>query len=184
MVWIIILFLFLIGASVALIFAIATVVALFFAKGVPYVSLPKAKVRRIVELVGTRRGAFEKIIDFGSGDGRVLFAFEKAGAKNLHGYEISLWPFVLSCIKKFFKKSKAEFYFKDFFKTDLRGVDIVFCYLMENALKSLKEKFARELKPGARVVCFGFEIKNWHEPEVIFLNPENKEVDRIFIYER
>jgi len=180
MVWIVILILFLIGVGVALIFAIATVVALFFAKGVPFVSLPQKTIQKIVQQVNF--GKQDKIADFGSGDGRVLFAFEKAGAKNLQGYEISLWPFALSRIQKFFKCSKVKFYFTNFHSADLKDVDIVFCYLMENALKSLKDKFAQELKPSARVVCFGFQIKNWHKPEIIFLNQKNKEIDRIFIY--
>jgi len=118
------------------------------------------------------------------GDGRVLRTFEGQGVKDLTGYEVSLWAYLLARIKNKFLKSKSRIIFKNFKRVDLSRYNIVFCYLMDYYINSsaFKNKLDKELKPEAKLISYGFEIKNWREPEIIYTNKENKNLGRIFIY--
>ena len=48
---------------------------------------------------------------------------------------------------------------KDFFKQNIKEADVVFVYLVPKALDKLLPKFKKELKTGARIISFVYEIK-------------------------
>jgi len=158
------------------------VLVLPFTKGVPYVPLRKKQLNQVANVFD-----FEKdlnIVDLGCGDGRVLRKLEKKGFKKLIGYEINLWPYSLAKIKNFFTRSNSKIILKNFEKVDLGKFDIVFCYLLESYLEQLKQKFEKELKPGSKLISFGFQIKDWAPIEIVQTNKKNKNLGRIFIYQR
>ena len=76
-------------------------------------------------------------------------------------------------IKNKLLKSKSKVYFKNFKKVDLSEYNVIFCYLLDYYLNSLKQKFDKELKPGTKIISYGFPIKNWHKPE---------KLGRMFVY--
>lgn len=158
----------------------STLIGLFRARGVPFVTLRNKQLRDIDKYV--KLHSEDKLVDLGCGDGRVLRLFEKQGLKYLHGYEVNLWAVVLSKIFNFFRRSKTEVYFKNFNKVDLSQYNVVFCYLLDFSLKRLRDKFDRELKPGAKIISYAFEVPEWREPEIIYTNDRNKKLGRIFIY--
>lgn len=166
--------------SVLIVWIVSQPIGLIRAKGVPFVPLTKKKLQKVLEHVHLQ--STDSLVDLGSGDGRVLRGFEKQGVEKLAGYEVNYWAYLLSLAKNKFYHSKAKMYFKNFKKIDLGQYNIVFCYLLEGYLTALKDKFNQELKPGAKVISYGFEVKNWLEPEIIYTIPENKNLGRIFIY--
>ena len=156
------------------------IIGLIMARGVPFVSLTRrqlATVDRCIKLNST-----DRVTDLGCGDARVLRMFEKQGVKNLTGYEINFWAYLLAKIKNKFHKSKAKIYFRNFKKNNLSEYNVIFCYLMPNYLNSLKNKFDQELKPGTKIISYAFQIKNWREPEIIYTNNKNNNLGRVFIY--
>jgi ribosomal protein L11 methylase PrmA len=161
--------------------AISSLVALIQTKGVPYVPLSKKQLQDIAKNIQVNKN--DRIIDLGCGDGRVLRLFEQQGAKDLTGYEINLWAYILARIKNKIHHSRANVYCQDFNQINLNRYNIIFCYLLESYLSGLRTKFEQELKPGTKIISYGFAIKNWRQPtQVIHTNTKRFTLGRIFIY--
>lgn len=159
-----------------LLWSVSSLVGLIRSRGVPYIPLNKSKLEFLNQNI--KFNVNDRIIDLGCGDGRVLRMFEKQGVRNLTGYEINYWAYLIAKIKNQLHKSKAKVYFKNFNKVDLSQYNVIFCYLLPYAITSMKEKFDRELTPGTRVVSYAFEAKDWRKPEVLSDGNGRK----IFIY--
>lgn len=151
--------------SAAFFYTLYLFIWLIFTRSVPFVPLSKKQLKTISANI--KLNPEDKIIDLGCGDGRVLRMFEKQGAKDLTGYEINFWTYLLAKIRNKLQKSKAKIYFKDFKKINLSKYNIIFCYLSNYQMNSLKEKFDRELVPGTKIISYVFSIKNWYNPEII-----------------
>ena len=109
----------------------------------------------------------EVFYDLGSGDGRLVIAAAKQGAK-AYGVErvltlvlwsrLNIWLFGL--------RGKAFIKYGNLLKADLHDADIVFCYLMPHGMEKLRHKLEIELRPGTRLLARAFKVPNW-EPVVI-----------------
>jgi len=108
--------------------------------------------------------------------------FEKQGVRKLEGYEINFWAYLKAQVINSLVKSRSRVIYKNFNRINLEKYNVVFCYLLEDCLSSLRKKFDKELKPGTKVISFAFAIKEWGEPEIIYTNETNKNLSRIFIY--
>ena len=157
------------------------ILSLPFTKGVPYVPLKEKQLNNIFNNVNLHKDA--RIVDIGCGDGRVLRILEKDGYKNLYGYEINPWPYLIGKVKNLFSKSKTKIILKNFEKVSLGEYDVIFCYLLKSYLKRLRPKFEKELKPGTKIISYAFEIEGWQPERIIFSNKKNKKLGRTFIYE-
>lgn len=133
-------------------------------RGAPFVPVRKEKIEKAIELRGLEPG--QKITDLGSGDGRVLIAAARRGARAI-GFEIN--PFLVWKANSNIKKEKLEKLaiakWGNFWWQDLSSFDVVFVYGISNIMRGLEKKLQRELKPGAKVVCFSFQFPNW-QPEI------------------
>lgn len=69
--------------------------------GAIYVPTSEEKIEKMVKLLKIKPG--QKVVDLGAGDGRVLVALAKAGAK-AYGYEIN--PYLVSRAIKNIQKAK------------------------------------------------------------------------------
>lgn len=137
-----------------------TVIAIF--KGASYVPTTHRRVARLLDLVEIKPG--EKLLDLGSGDGRILFAAAKRGATCV-GVEIN--P-LLCHYSRFLAKLKrvkgVTIEEKDFWRRDLSDIDILTVYLVPIRLDQLKAKVCSEMKSGSRVATAVYHFKDW-EPE-------------------
>lgn len=109
------------------------------------------------------------VTDFGSGDGRLLIAAAKAGAKKCYGYEIQPWLIKLS--RKLIKEEKFEDRIEilphSFWHADVSNTTAILLYQISYAMKGIEEKLQKELPAGARVVANGFVFPNWKEEKII-----------------
>lgn len=140
------------------IFTFLFVYALFF--GAPYVPIPKYGLDKIIEYADIKPG--QKAVDLGSGDGRIIIAMARAGAI-AHGYEINpvlVW-WTRRKIKKEGLEGKATVYLKSFWNEDLSKYDVVTLFGVRKIMKRLEEKLDKELKPGAKIISFGFSFPDW-----------------------
>lgn len=118
--------------------------------------------RRIARAMCKIAGVTDKdvIYDLGSGDGSALLtAAEEFGAKGI-GIEIDPTRVWISQFRSQFQpeKDKVHFLKKNFFDVDVSDATVIFVYLVPKALLRLKFKFAKELKPGTRIVSFRYKI--------------------------
>ncbi len=124
----------------------------------PWVPIRKKEVDRMLALAELKPGML--IYDLGSGDGRVLIqAVKKYGVK-AEGFEISLLPYLYSIIKVLILglRNNIKIHYKSIWSISLEPADVVFCFLMPNALKKLENKVAKELKPAGRFVSYAFRL--------------------------
>ncbi len=103
-------------------------------------------------------GPEDRVIEFGSGDGRFLKLVAAQGA-TVTGYEINplLWLFAsLRCINNRRVKNKLGSAWGKSFET----ADVVFAFLMPKFMGRLENKLDRELKPSTIVITYIFPLPN------------------------
>ncbi|HTX86788.1 MAG TPA: SAM-dependent methyltransferase [Candidatus Nanoarchaeia archaeon] len=134
-------------------------------RAAPWLPMYANDVARVIDLAKIKEG--EKFFDLGAGDGRTLFAAAGAGAIS-EGFEISLLPYLITKIKILCspKKNKPKIFFRDFWKINLSEADVIFVFLMPRIMEKLKEKMEKELKPGARIICYTWPMPGW-EPAAV-----------------
>lgn len=147
----------------------------------PWLPLWKNDVKRMLKLSGVQKG--EKLYDLGAGDGRIIIAAAKDYDAITVGYEIATLPYFIGYIKIILSglSKKASLRYKNFFKEDLSQADVVCAFLTPPAMAKLKTKLEKELKPGARVVSYAFEIKGW-QPKTV--DKPSEKVTSIYLYQR
>ena len=99
-----------------------------------------------------------KFIDLGSGDGRAVKEFAKAGFES-YGIEINpllVWWSVLK-IKRHSLNAKIKW--GNFWQTDLSSFDAIFFFQCESTNKILVRKFKKELKSGAIIISAHFPLE-------------------------
>lgn len=108
-----------------------------------------------------------KIAELGAGWGGLMRSLAQA-FPNAHitGYELSPFAYVFSKLR-FLLKTSAELYFKDFFKADLGGYDIIVFYLTPKLTKQLQEKFENDLKPNTLIISNAFPLPDWTPIEIV-----------------
>ena len=146
--------------SVLLIFVV--LVIWFLARGAVFVPIHGSKLEIILRLSQARAG--QKVADLGSGDGRIVLAFARAGAE-AHGFEIN--PLLVWWSRHKIRRAglgdRAFIPFRSFWPAKLSEFNIVTVFGIDYIMKRLGRKLRRELKPGAQVVSFAFPIPGWQE---------------------
>lgn len=127
---------------------------------IPPVPTRESAVADMVALATLQPG--ERVADLGSGDGRIVVAFARAGAE-AHGYESNL--FLVLIARRKIRKTRlgniAHVHWANFWKVDLSPFNVVTIYGMPYLMKPLERKLQAELHPGARVLSNYFEFPNW-----------------------
>jgi SAM-dependent methyltransferase len=146
-------------AIICFVLAILLMFFIPFLFGAPYEPSRKKAIEKMIKFSEVKKG--EKSVDLGSGDGRLVRAFAKAGAE-AHGYEIN--PFLVFYSKYKTKKlgiKNAYFHWGNFWKVSLSKFDIVTSFQIGYIMPKLEKKLLRELPTGARVVSNTWKFKNW-----------------------
>ena len=141
--------------SILLFFIISSAFLGFLFTRVPFVPTHKADIPDLVKKLGLTH--LDVIYDLGSGNGKVVFLFEKHTGAKVTGFESTLWTHLWAKIKKFFTKSKAEFIYGNFWKSSWTEATVIYMYLFPPLMPFLAEKIFVDCKPGTRIVSRDFE---------------------------
>lgn len=129
--------------------------------GGPYVPTPQAVVDAMLETAGV--GPRDFVIDLGSGDGRIVLT--AAQRYNARGLGVDIDPeLVESSNAEARKRGLAErvtFREQDVLQAKLDEATVVTLYLLPGMMQQLQAKFAKELKPGTRIVSHDFPFGDW-----------------------
>ena len=105
------------------------------------------------------------VIDLGSGDGRMVIAAAKRGARAL-GVEFN--PDMVKLAQQLAKEAgvadRATFVQGDMYQADISEATVLALFLLPENLKQLEPKF-RGLAPGTRIVVNSFGIPGWTPDE-------------------
>ncbi len=132
--------------------------------GAIYYPTSSRGVERMMRLAAVRPG--ERVIDFGSGDGRLLIAAARAGATAV-GYEIN--PVLVRRSRRAIEAAgvadRATVRWESMWRADLSQYDVIFVYAFPYVMSDLRKKCFREMRPEARLISNAFRIPDW-EPAV------------------
>ena len=105
------------------------------------------------------------LVDLGSGDGRMIIAAAKRGAR-ARGVEFT--PELVEHSRKLARDAgvadKATFVQGDMYAADISDATVLALFLLPENLDKLKDKFLK-LEPGSRIVLNTYKIPGW-EPDV------------------
>jgi cyclopropane fatty-acyl-phospholipid synthase-like methyltransferase len=132
---------------------------------VPFVTTSSDNLKTVIELANIEPN--QRIIDLGSGDGRVVIEFAKIGAI-VDGYEIKegLVHRSKERIANAGLEGKTTVYQKNFWDVDLSTYEIVYIYGMQSILGRLEKKLEAEMKPGAKFISNIFRLPHWKPKKI------------------
>jgi SAM-dependent methyltransferase len=127
----------------------------------PYVPTPQVVVDRMLELAGVKPG--DRVIDLGSGDGRlVITAAQRYGA---NGFGVEIDPRLVQRSNEAARRAgladRVKFLQQDLFKTDFSEANVLTLYLLPDVNLALRPKILSDMKPGARVVSHDYGMREW-----------------------
>jgi predicted RNA methylase len=140
---------------------------------------PQKKVKIINRSAEFKPGQI--FYDLGCGDGRFLIAAARLGATAI-GFEVSPFAYVKAKLNIWLNHSSAKVIYQNFYNQDVSNADAVFCFLMDVVMPKVEKKLLAELKPGAKIACYGFKLPSWQPTQVIDLNPANQRSSNIYLY--
>lgn len=155
--------------------------------GAPFIKNDDIVIYESLKLARVNLG--EKLVDLGSGDGRVLFiARDHFNIKEGHGFEISLYPHILGCLNKIRRRAQNLFFHKKSIfdpSIDLSNYEVIYAYLLPNLLNKLSPllKKAKEKNKNLRIVTPVFQISDlpYIKKEEIYHKKFNKKIP-IYLY--
>ena len=144
---------------------------------VPFITTPDQVTLTMLELAAV--GATDRVIDLGSGDGRIVItAARRFGARGL-GVEI-----VPELVKKSRElartagvEDRVEFREQDLFRTDLGSATVVTMYLLPAVNLQLRPRLLT-LAPGTRVVSHDWDMGDWAPDRTLSVDVPDKAVGR------
>jgi SAM-dependent methyltransferase len=127
----------------------------------PYVPTPQVVVDHMLELAGVKPG--DRVIDLGSGDGRLVIAAARKYGANGIGIEID--PRLVQRSNEAARRAgladRVKFLQQDLFETDFSEANVLTLYLLPDVNLALRPKILADMKPGARVVSHDYGMREW-----------------------
>ncbi|XP_058434559.1 adenine nucleotide translocase lysine N-methyltransferase isoform X7 [Marmota monax] len=144
---------------------------------VPYVGASARQVEHVLSLLRGRPG---KMVDLGSGDGRIVLAAHRCGLRPAVGYELNPWLVGLARLHAWRAGCAGSVCYlrEDLWKVSLRDCRNVSVFLAPSVLPLLEDKLLAELPAGARVVSGRFPLPTWQPVAVI-----GEGLDRVWAYD-
>jgi len=126
----------------------------------PYVQTPPAIVEAMLDLAEIRPG--ESLLDLGCGDGRIVVAAARRGARAL-GVDIDSRRIADARAAALAARlgERARFRREDLFTTSLAEADVVTLFLLPHVNAWLRPRLVAEVRPGARIVSHAFPMGPW-----------------------
>lgn len=135
----------------------------------PMPSTRKAKAAMLSLIPLNQTGT---LYELGAGWGTLLIPLGKRYiCATIIGFETSAIPFWVGRIRLWIHQFPHVFVKRmDFFEIDLSEASIVVCYLYPEAMRRLKLKMEKELKPGTLVISNTFAIPGWTPLKTLNIN--------------
>ncbi|MDP2354859.1 MAG: class I SAM-dependent methyltransferase [Beijerinckiaceae bacterium] len=149
-------------------------------KDVVWVPTPDKSVEATLDLAGLQPSDY--VIDLGSGDGRMVIAAAKRGARG-HGVEFN--PKMVEYARKRAQEAgvadRAQFVEGDMYAADISKATVMPLFLLTQNLDQLVPNFLK-LRPGTRIVTVTYTISGWDHDETAEVGPDCTAWCRMYKY--
>jgi len=145
-------------------YVLCTALVLPITQGALFVSSSRVRVAAFIDAVPMHTG--QLLIDIGCGDGRVLRKASKCYGAKAIGYEVNLMAYIKARLLCLGDKN-IQIKWKNFWKENLAGADVVFCYLYPDVMKRLSDKLRSDLKPGTVVASCNFALPGFQSEKIL-----------------
>nr|CAD7392683.1 unnamed protein product [Timema cristinae] len=141
----------------------------------PYVPATSVQVNNVLSALTGRSG---RLLDLGSGDGRIVLSAAKAGFQ-ADGVELNPWLVLYSKLQSYRLRfnNRTRFYHQDLWKFNLQPYPNVVIFGVEEMMPELQTKLSRELCDEACVIACRFPLPSW-KPDFIL----GSGVDTVWVY--
>jgi len=141
-------------------------------KDVVWVPTPEIVVDTMIDLAKITASDF--VIDLGSGDGRLVIAAAKRGARALGmEYDDNLVAYSRRSAEQQGVADKAQFVKADIFASDFSQATVLTLFLLPEMNERLRPQFLA-MKPGTRIVANFFGIGDWSSDEAVHVPDKDK----------
>ena len=144
-------FLCILGIAIIAVFVLFFVfVCMPWTFGATFQSSSKKEIKNIIKLANIKKS--DKIVDLGSGNGKLVIELAKTGAE-VHGYEIN--PLLVWWSRRKIKKlglKKVFIHEKSFWDVNLKKFDVIAVFQIYYVMKTLSKKIKKEAKKNVRIV--------------------------------
>ena len=127
---------------------------------VPYAETRTEAVEKMLDMAGVAPG--DRVIDLGTGDGRMLL---QAAARGAGGLGVDIDPVLVADANASAAAQgvadRVAFRTQDLFETPIADADVVTMFLLPEINLKLRPRLLSELRPGARVVSHAFTMGDW-----------------------
>jgi SAM-dependent methyltransferase len=138
-------------------------------KDVVWVPTPPQVVEFMLDLAMVTPQDF--VIDLGSGDGRIVIAAGKRGAR---GFGVELNENLVQLSNEEAARQgvaeRVQFHVRDMFQTDLSQASVLTTYLLPQLNVRVRPQLLKQMKPGSRVVAYAFHMGEWQPDQVAQIN--------------
>jgi hypothetical protein len=148
---------------------------------VPVVRTPREHLAAISAAAGIRHGTV--VVDAGCGDARALLTLCTEAGVTGRGYELNGPVWLYGWFRVLFAgggRGRVRVRWSNFFRCELEDVDVVYCYLMPGSMQRVARKCSEEMRPGARLVSYLWEVPGWEPVRTLELGPGQ---DPLYVYE-
>lgn len=167
--WYQILFLiFLIGATIFLLFQLKRLIIRFYItfQGPFFAPTSYNRIKQISQLAKLKPGM--KIADLGAGDGRILIELVRAHPK-VTAVGIELDPkyvkLATANVKAAGLEKSIQIKHVSFWGTDLSKYDVITVYCVQRFMDKLEKKLKNEIKKSCKVISVFFQFPTWKPVE-------------------
>nr|SVE75483.1 EOG090X0HEX [Daphnia dolichocephala] len=144
----------------------------------PYVPASTQQVENVMKALARSSGRGNKLIDLGSGDGRIVLAAGQKGFQS-HGVELNTVLVLYSKLTAWRQRIKnATFSRQDLFKVDYTKYNNIVIFGVEEMMPELEALFEQSLKSSSQVIACRFPLPNWKPSHVI-----GEGIDTVWVYE-
>ena len=148
---------------------------------VPFVRTPRHAIQALIEakIIASN----DLVFDLGAGDGKFLQRLVKATGCRGEGFEISPFFYLFGELRAAFSRH-WKMHLQNFLNIDLGEPTVIFTFLAPAGLPALSHKLHTEVKPGTRIISYGFTLDGFAPIQTIDPHPKNPTGSKFYVYRK
>jgi hypothetical protein len=138
----------------------------YWRTGIPFVPSKLVGLEEVLRKYNIGKG--DRVIDMGSGDGRVLLFIAQVTGAHVSGWELSRWLCLVTKLKAKYKKVSVRVNQGNFMNADISQATVIYTYLYPFIMERIASKLLTESAPGTLLISRDFRFPDSIQPlEVI-----------------